>query len=120
MGTGASVARLVSCVPARFSGWRARPAAGAAGRTWHERPGAGSVPRGELRSNRSNNFLQFREPATPGSSLFMTIDRQSLDTAPAGVIDPNTGRDLVASKTIKNVVIDGAKVHVEVVLGYPS
>jgi ATP-binding protein involved in chromosome partitioning len=50
----------------------------------------------------------------------MTIDRQSIDTALAGVIDPNTGRDLVASKTIRKVTFDGAHVHVEVVLGYPS
>ena len=50
----------------------------------------------------------------------MTIDRQSIDAALATVIDPNTQRDLVAGKTIRKVAIDGADVHVEVVLGYPS
>ncbi|MEJ0004098.1 MAG: iron-sulfur cluster carrier protein ApbC [Pararobbsia sp.] len=50
----------------------------------------------------------------------MTIDRQSIDAALATVVDPNTGRDLVASKAIRAVAIDGAHVQIEVVLGYPS
>jgi ATP-binding protein involved in chromosome partitioning len=50
----------------------------------------------------------------------MTIERQSIDAALASVVDPHTGRDLVASKTIRHVTIDGANVQLEVVLGYPS
>lgn len=36
------------------------------------------------------------------------------------VIDPNTGADLVASKTIKNLKVEGADLSFEVVLGYPA
>ena len=37
-----------------------------------------------------------------------------------GVIDPNTGKDLISSKNIKNIKIEGDAVAFDVVLGYPS
>lgn len=37
-----------------------------------------------------------------------------------GVFDPNTGIDLVTSKVIKNLKLDGDEVSFEVLLGYPS
>ncbi|HTJ92906.1 MAG TPA: iron-sulfur cluster carrier protein ApbC [Pararobbsia sp.] len=50
----------------------------------------------------------------------MTIDRQVIDAALATVVDPNTQRDLVASRAIRNVTLAGTDVTVDVVLGYPS
>jgi ATP-binding protein involved in chromosome partitioning len=38
----------------------------------------------------------------------------------AGIVDPHTGRDLVAGGTLKGVGVDGDKVAVELVLGYPA
>jgi ATP-binding protein involved in chromosome partitioning len=50
----------------------------------------------------------------------MSIDRALVDAALAAVTDPNTGRPFAADRGVKNVVIDGAAVSVEVVLGYPA
>lgn len=36
------------------------------------------------------------------------------------VIDPNTGKDLVSAKAIKNVRVDGDEILFDVILGYPS
>jgi ATP-binding protein involved in chromosome partitioning len=36
------------------------------------------------------------------------------------VVDPNTGRDLVSTKALKNLRIDGADVSFDVELGYPA
>ena len=53
----------------------------------------------------------------------MSIE-QHIHTALAGVIDPNTGSDLVSSKSIRNLRIDptasGADVALDVELGYPA
>ena len=50
----------------------------------------------------------------------MSIDRALVDAALAAVTDPNTGRPFAADRGVKNVVIDGAAVSAEVVLGYPA
>ncbi|RFU46110.1 iron-sulfur cluster carrier protein ApbC [Paraburkholderia sp. DHOC27] len=50
----------------------------------------------------------------------MSIDRALVDAALANVVDPNTGRPFAAAKSLKNIVVDGATVSVEVVLGYPA
>jgi ATP-binding protein involved in chromosome partitioning len=50
----------------------------------------------------------------------MSIDRALVDAALATVADPNTGRPFAAAKNLKNTVIDGATVSVEVILGYPA
>ena len=36
------------------------------------------------------------------------------------LIDPNTGKDFVTQKSIRNVKVDGDKVSLELVLGYPA
>jgi ATP-binding protein involved in chromosome partitioning len=36
------------------------------------------------------------------------------------VIDPNTGKDLVSTRSARNVRVDGGDVSVEVELGYPG
>jgi ATP-binding protein involved in chromosome partitioning len=50
----------------------------------------------------------------------MSLDRAKIDTALATLIDPNTARKFVDTKSIRNVSIDGAKVSLSVVLGYPA
>ena len=36
------------------------------------------------------------------------------------VVDPNTGQDLVSTKLLKNLRVDGADVSFDVELGYPA
>ena len=36
------------------------------------------------------------------------------------VIDPNTGKDFVSTKALKNLVVDGGNVAFDVELGYPA
>ncbi len=50
----------------------------------------------------------------------MALDLQGVNAALAGVIDPNTGIDLVAGKTVRDVRIDGAAVRLRIELGYPA
>ena len=46
--------------------------------------------------------------------------KDQVEAALARVVDPHLDSDLVAAKSIKNIAIDGGKVTVEVVLGYPA
>ena len=46
--------------------------------------------------------------------------QEQLLAALAGVIDPNTGKDFVSTKALKNLQITGADVAFEVELGYPA
>ncbi len=50
----------------------------------------------------------------------MAITEPSIMGALAGVIDPNTGKDFVSSKCIKNLSINGSNVAFDVELGYPA
>lgn len=50
----------------------------------------------------------------------MSITVEAVKAALAGVVDPNTGKDLMASKSAKNIVVDGANVSFDVELGYPA
>ena len=50
----------------------------------------------------------------------MSIDRAQIDAALAALIDPNTSRRFADTKSIRNVSVEGAKVGVKVVLGYPA
>ncbi len=50
----------------------------------------------------------------------MSIDQQALLQALQTVIDPNTGRDFVSSKALRNLQVQGAEVAFEVELGYPA
>jgi ATP-binding protein involved in chromosome partitioning len=59
-------------------------------------------------------------PQTIPLGVLMSIDRALVDAALAAVTDPNTGRPFATGKGVKNVVIDGAAVSAEVVLGYPA
>jgi ATP-binding protein involved in chromosome partitioning len=50
----------------------------------------------------------------------MSIDRAAIDTALATLTDPNTDRKFVESKSFRNIAVDGTKVSLNVVLGYPA
>jgi ATP-binding protein involved in chromosome partitioning len=50
----------------------------------------------------------------------MSVSVEQVSAALAGVVDPNTGKDLVASKSARNVRVDGGHVSVDVELGYPA
>ena len=50
----------------------------------------------------------------------MSLSDADVMTALKGVIDPNTGKDLVTGKAVKNVRVDGDQITVEIQLGYPA
>src|ERR1700730_2540413 len=50
----------------------------------------------------------------------MSMTMETVQAALSAVIDPNTGRDLLSSKSAKNIKIDGANVALDVELGYPA
>ena len=50
----------------------------------------------------------------------MTVTTQTLMDALKSVVDPNTGRDFVSSKSIKNLTITDGDVAFDVELGYPA
>ena len=50
----------------------------------------------------------------------MAVTEQALMDALKGVVDPNTGRDFVSTKAIKNLSITDGDVSFEVELGYPA
>ena len=50
----------------------------------------------------------------------MALTEKMLMDALQSVIDPNTGRDFVSTKSIKNLTINGADVAFELELGYPA
>ena len=50
----------------------------------------------------------------------MALTEQALQVALQTVIDPNTGKDFVSTKILKNLHIDGNDVSFDVVLGYPA
>ncbi|NCP55661.1 MAG: Mrp/NBP35 family ATP-binding protein, partial [Rhodoferax sp.] len=50
----------------------------------------------------------------------MTVTEQALQDALKSVIDPNTGRDFVSTKALKNLSISGGDVAFDIELGYPA
>ncbi len=50
----------------------------------------------------------------------MHITVEAVKAALATVIDPNTGKDLVAGKSAKNIRVDGSNVSADIELGYPA
>ncbi|MGQ0442290.1 MAG: iron-sulfur cluster carrier protein ApbC [Methylophilaceae bacterium] len=48
------------------------------------------------------------------------MTEQDIQTALKTLIDPNTGRDFMTSKSAKNIKVDGAGISVDIVLGYPA
>ncbi|OHC61795.1 MAG: ATP-binding protein [Rhodocyclales bacterium RIFCSPLOWO2_02_FULL_63_24] len=50
----------------------------------------------------------------------MSLNEQTIQTALKEVVDPNTGKDLVSSRCVKNIRISGSDVSFDVELGYPA
>ena len=50
----------------------------------------------------------------------MAVVEQAVTEAIKGVVDPNTGRDFVSSKAVKNLTVTGDDVAFDVELGYPA
>ncbi|MBE0473539.1 iron-sulfur cluster carrier protein ApbC [Rhodoferax sp.] len=50
----------------------------------------------------------------------MSVVEQTVLDALKGVIDPNTGRDFVSSKAVKNLTVTDGDVAFDVTLGYPA
>ena len=50
----------------------------------------------------------------------MALSVEQVNQVLAGIIDPNTGKDLVSSRSARNVRVDGDAVSVDVELGYPA
>jgi ATP-binding protein involved in chromosome partitioning len=50
----------------------------------------------------------------------MAITEGDVQTRLRGIVDPNTGKDLVTGKAVKKVRVDGADVSVDVQIGYPA
>lgn len=50
----------------------------------------------------------------------MAVEQQAILAALQSVIDPNTGKDFVTTRALKNLKISGADVSFEVELGYPA
>jgi ATP-binding protein involved in chromosome partitioning len=50
----------------------------------------------------------------------MSITLEDVKSALAAVVDPNTNKDFVSSKAVKNIQIDGGNVALDIELGYPA
>jgi ATP-binding protein involved in chromosome partitioning len=50
----------------------------------------------------------------------MTITEQTIQTTLKTVIDPNTGKDFVASREVRNIRVSGNDVSLDIELGYPA
>lgn len=48
------------------------------------------------------------------------LQRETIEEILSNVIDPHTGQDLVSSKEVKDITVDGDKVSIDIVLGYPA
>ena len=47
----------------------------------------------------------------------MSVTLEQVQAALAGIIDPNTGKDLMATRSARNVRVDGDAVTLDVELG---
>ncbi|MCC6611311.1 MAG: iron-sulfur cluster carrier protein ApbC [Burkholderiales bacterium] len=50
----------------------------------------------------------------------MAISEQDVQSALKDVVDPNTGKDFVATRSVKNIKVSGADVSLGIELGYPG
>ena len=46
--------------------------------------------------------------------------REAVEEKLKGIIDPHTDKDLVSAKAVKDITVDGDKVKISIVLGYPA
>ena len=48
------------------------------------------------------------------------VSQQQVEAALKEVVDPYLDQDLVTAKSVKNIAVDGGKVTVDIVMGYPN
>ncbi|MGV6852857.1 MAG: iron-sulfur cluster carrier protein ApbC [bacterium] len=48
------------------------------------------------------------------------VSREAIEKILSTIVDPHTTEDLVTSMTVKNITVDGDKVSLRIVLGYPA
>ncbi len=46
--------------------------------------------------------------------------REAIEQKLKEIIDPHTGKDLMTTKAVKDIVVDGEKVSIHIMLGYPA
>src|SRR5450631_2334797 len=56
----------------------------------------------------------------PACSGGMAMELEQVNAVLAGIIDPNTGTDLVSARAVRKAAVDGGTVRVLVELGYPA
>ena len=49
-----------------------------------------------------------------------TVTKDTIEGALSGIVDPHTGLDLVAGKSVNDCVVDNQNVSIDLVLGYPA
>ena len=50
----------------------------------------------------------------------MPVTEQDVKAALAEIVDPNTGKDLVATKSARKVAVSGSDVSLDIELAYPA
>ena len=50
----------------------------------------------------------------------MAVTVEQVQAALQGIVDPNTGKDLMATRSARNIKVDGGAVTLDVELGYPA
>ncbi len=50
----------------------------------------------------------------------MSISTEQVTEALRAIVDPNTGKDFVSTRSARNIRVDGGDVSLEVELGYPA
>ena len=50
----------------------------------------------------------------------MSVTEASVQAALSKLVDPNTGKDYVATRSARNIKVSGADVSLEIELGYPG
>jgi ATP-binding protein involved in chromosome partitioning len=58
--------------------------------------------------------------ATWPEGMNMSVTTEQIQNALRELIDPVTEQNYVESKSAKNIIVDGAKVSLEIALGYPA
>jgi hypothetical protein len=66
------------------------------------------------------NCSGITRPPTPTRSFHESFRTADQDRAQAAAVDPNTGKDFVAGKSVKNIKFDGDDVSFDIELGYPA
>src|SRR5690242_7485236 len=59
-------------------------------------------------------------PQEPRNETAMAVTEQQVQDALKNLIDPNTRKDYVSGKSARNIKVDGDRVSLDILLGYPA